>query len=503
MKPADEQAIVPSADAKNAPVHPVPPSLGRRAGRGAKVTLLGQVARILVQFGSVVVMSRLLDPADFGLLAMVVAVVGIGEVFRDFGLTQAAIQARTLSNAQQSNLFWINSLIGLALAIIMSGLAWPIAAIYGEPRLVLLTQVIASTFIFNGLSTQYRASLTRDLKFLHLSMVELGGQVGGFALGATMAAAGIGYWSLAGQQIATAGLTLVALIVITRWIPGRFSRAIGTRQFLRFGGFLTGGQLITYASRNVDSLIIGSQFGATALGVYNRAFQLLVVPLSQINAPSTRVALPILSKLQDQEARYTKFILTGQTLLIHPVFMLFTFAIAAAPQVIRIVLGDQWDDVVPLFQVLALAGMFQTASQATFWVFLSRGRMKSQLYWALCSRPLIISAVVLGAQWGPIGVAWGYSLATAAVWPLGILWIAKACAAPARSMFANGLRGFAAYGLCGIFAHLVNRTIMHGSSLWPTLLVSGCAYLAALGVVFTVWKRFRADVLMLRLLLAR
>src|SRR5829696_6310068 len=142
--------------AMTAPAH-----LGRRAARGALVTLAGQAARIVVQLASVVILARLLDPGDYGVLAMVLAVVGVGEIFRDFGLSSAAVQAKDLTVAQRDNLFWINTAIGVVLAVLVFASAVPLAVLYDEPVLRDVTRVLAVTFVLNGLATQFRADLVR------------------------------------------------------------------------------------------------------------------------------------------------------------------------------------------------------------------------------------------------------------------------------------------------------------------------------------------------------
>ncbi|WP_308796897.1 lipopolysaccharide biosynthesis protein [Agromyces silvae] len=466
--------------------------LGAAASRGAKYTMLGQIGRILVQLVSVVLLSRLLDPSDFGLFAMVIAVIGVGEVFRDFGLTQAAVQARTLSREQQSNLFWLNTGIGLALSVVAFLASWPIAALYDDPRLILLTQAVSIVFLVNGLGTQYRAQLTRELRFFSLAAIELVAQV--IALGAAVIVAigGGSYWALAVQQVAAALLALVLLLIVTRWLPGRFYRGVGTMAFLRFGGFLAVAQVITYASKNVDSVIIGARLGATDLGLYNRAFQILVLPLNQINAPATRVALPVLARLQDERARFEKYLLTAQSILLQPVAAGFALGAALAEPLIRIVLGEGWSGAVPIFQILAISGIFQAAAYASYWVFLAHGLTKSQLYWALVSRPFIILGVVIGSFWGLEGVAWGYTVSTALVWPAGLLWIRAAAKAPALAMFLNGLRATIAYGAAGGAAAAVYR-VLADSELWIQLVVSTTAFAAVVAIAALVWPRFRAD----------
>lgn len=324
-----------------------PRSLGAMASRGAAVTLGGQGLRMILQLGGIILLARLLDPSDYGLLAMVTAVIGIGELVRDFGLSSAAIQAKTLTKGQKSNLFWVNSGIGLVLAIAATAAAGLIAQLYGDDRVQIVTMVLSLTFLLNGISTQFRADLARNFLFGKLAASEIAGQAFGIAAGIVFALLGFGYWALVIQQLTQVFITQIFLLIVTPWSPGWIDRKATIRPFLNYGVNVLGTQLIGYVARNVDSVVIGTRFGAYDLGLYNRAFQLMMMPLLQIQAPSTRVALPVLSRLQDQRERFASFINVGQTALIGVVGFAFAALGAQAPAAVSLFLGPQW---------LALAG---------------------------------------------------------------------------------------------------------------------------------------------------
>ncbi|WP_199185365.1 oligosaccharide flippase family protein [Cryobacterium sp. Y50] len=478
------------------PAAPLPRStagLGRTAGRGASTTLVGQLIRIGVQLGGIVVLGRLLDPSDYGLVASVAAIIGVGEVLRNFGLSSAAIQVRELSRQQKDNLFWINSLIGLALMLLAVLFSPLIATLYGDDRLVLLTQVLASTFLLNGLATQFRADLNRNLHFKALAGSEIGAQVGGLAVGIFMALNGYGYWALAGQQISQGILTIIILVPITNWFPGGFHRKTPMRHLIAFGSNLAGTQLLGYASRNTDTIVIGATLGAGPLGLYNRAFQLLLLPLNQINGPSTRVALPVLARLRDDPAKYDRFILLGQMIMLHAVTIVLAFSCAQALPIISIALGSNWLGSAPIFQILAIAGFFEAAAYATYWVFLSKGVTKQNLYFALCTRPLLVTFVLLGSFWGVYGVAAGYSLGVALIWPIGLWWISRVTDAPVRAMFFAGVRAILGYGFATGASWAAVQWIPVELPLARVALGS-VALLVAIGIVMLVWPRFRRDV---------
>jgi O-antigen/teichoic acid export membrane protein/polysaccharide pyruvyl transferase WcaK-like protein len=468
--------------------------LGRTAGRGAATTLGGQVIRITVQLTGIIILGHLLSPSDYGLIASVTAIIGIGEVFRDFGLSSAAIQARQLSRHQKDNLFWVNSGIGLALTAAAFGCSGLIAGLYGDLRLGPLTRVLAFTFLLNGLATQFRADLNRNFRFVALTGSEIAAQLGGLVVGIAMATTGWGYWALAGQQVSQGVLTLVFLVPVTRWFPRGFHRRTDIRHFLRFGSNVFGTQMLGYASRNVDSVVIGATLGPGPLGLYNRAFQLLLLPLNQINAPSTRVALPVLSRLQDDTERYARFITLGQRIMLHLVTLVLALAAAQAAPIILITLGGQWLGSAPIFQILSVAGFFQVAGYATYWVFLSKGLMRQNFYFSLITRPLLIVFVLVGSFWGVYGVAAGYSIGMGLSWPLSLWWISRVSDAPALDLFLAGARAAVGYGVAAVVSVAATLWVPSG---WPvaSLVVGAAALLAAVALIALAWPAFRQDVL--------
>jgi len=468
-----------------------PKGLGSIAARGAVLTMGGQGVKIMLQFCGIVVLARLLSPDDYGLLAMVVVLTGIGEVVRDFGLSSAAVQADTLCLQQRSNLFWINSAIGLSLALLVLGIAPAIAAFYSEPRLVPITQVLAITFVLNGISTQYRAQLNRSMRFGNLALVDIIGMAGGLGTGVFMALNGFAYWALVGQQLALSAATLCVLLVSARWLPSLPRRSVPMRALLRYGGNLMGTQLIAYATRNLDSLIIGYRFGAESLGLYNKSYQLSMLPLNQINAPATTIALPVLARLQHEPQRYRQFLLHGQTVMLHVIVGLLSFAAAMAEPLILLVLGPQWAPAVPIFRILAVAGIFQAASYASYWVFLSKGLTGQHLRFILISRPVLIVCILFGALWGMAGVGIAVASGMAVMWLWGLRFL-RHSGAPVLGMLRNGLIIITGHALCAGLTWFGAHT--WGDSHALQLLISVPLMAASLLLTCLIWPLFRNSV---------
>jgi polysaccharide transporter, PST family len=466
--------------------------LGAAAARGVAITGAGQGAKMLIQVGGTVVLARLLAPEDYGLMAMIAVAVGLADVLRDFGLSGAAIQARSFLPSQRDNLFWLNVAIGGSCALAFAALSQPIAAFYDEPRLAPIALTWSVIFLFSGIGAQFSASMSRSLKFGRLAILEVGSQTVGLTVGVSLALSGAGVWALVFQQLAQ-GLTFVVLgVALSGWLPGWWHRDADIKPFLRFGGSLFATQLLTYASKNVDSMLIGLRSGPVALGLYDRAFQLLMWPLMQMNAPATKVALPVLSRLQDDRERFYDFLLRAQQILVTAVVLALAFISAQADSLIPLVLGEQWRESVPIFRILAVAGAFQALDYATYWIFLSKGLMGSNLRWALISRPAVICGLLLGSIWGVNGVAWAYSIGLMILWPGGLLWVSRVSDAPVLRMFKNGLGILALCVAAGCSSFVLAKLAVPGGGIFAVV-VGFLGLMAAAAVLVAGIPRAREN----------
>lgn len=468
--------------------------LGTTAARGAAVTLVGQGGRIFLQMASVVMLARILTPHDYGLMALVVVLVGIAEIFRDFGLSSAAVQAPHLSVNQRDNLFWVNTAIGASLSVIVFVGAPLYSYLFEQPALTQLTRTLAVSFFLNGLATQYRASLNRGLRFKSLAITDVTAQGFGLAVAIVSALMGAGYWALVAQQMSQAVLVLVLLVTYSKWIPSMPHRDTDLKPFLRFGWNLVSTQLVGYLANNTDSIIIGLRFGPGPLGVYNRAFQLLMNPLNQLRTPTSTVALPVLSRLQKDFDRAGNYIKRGQIALGYTIVPGLALGMGAAQPLVRLFLGDKWTQVAPVFALLAVAGSFQTLAFVGYWIYVSRGLTSDLLKYTLVSFTIRVTCVVTGSTWGIVGVAAGYAAAPAIAWPISFWWLSRKTVIPVRDLWTGGMRVVAMAGGAAAAAHLCS--ILTGP--WPSVfssLACAAAVLLVYGLGVALFARVRQDVL--------
>lgn len=385
-------------------------SIASRTVRGGVVTIASHGLKFVLSIGATAVLARLLSPQDYGLIGMVVVFTGFVALFKDLGLSLATVQRAEISYEQISTLFWVNVCLSAAITVVMVALAPLIGWFYSEPRLVLVTVVTATGFIFGGLAVQHEALLKRQMRFYALSVIAFLSMMIGYAVGIVLAWRGAGYWSLVFSQLALLASNMLGVWLVCRWRPGRPQRNSGVRSMLSFGGNVTGYAVVNYISKNCDNLIVGRIFGPQPLGLYSKAVQLLSMPTDQINEPLATVSIPALSRLADSPERYRQAYLRIMEKLIMLTMPAVTLMLATSDWLVRIVLGSQWDYTARIFIFMGIAGLFQPVASTGGWLLVSQGRVRDMLRWSLINAPISIISIVAGLPWGVVGVAASWSL---------------------------------------------------------------------------------------------
>lgn len=389
-------------------------SLARDAASGVRWNTVSMIGSTALQTVTLLILARLLEPDDFGLLAMVVLVTGLAGLVSTMGLSEALIQRAETSDEQLSSLYWAN----LALGIVGYGLVWlsaPLVAdLFDEPSLVDLLRVVGIVLVINSLAAQFRALLQKGLHFQSLAVVNLASVVVGSATAVSLAAGGAGVWALVWGQVANATAATFMLVVIgarRKWLPALVFRYRSITGYLSFGAYLFGSNVANYLVSRSDQLIIGTVLGSRPLGFYSMAFNLVVRPTTMINPVITQVAFPVLARLQNDTERMQRGYLRMLRILSSvnaPVLLGFA---AIAPIAIPWVLGDKWTPIVSLVQILAVYALLRSVGNAGGSLALAAGRANWVFYWNLALLGFIPAVVWVGAEVGGLeGVA--YSLAT-------------------------------------------------------------------------------------------
>ncbi|MGH8966258.1 MAG: oligosaccharide flippase family protein, partial [Actinomycetes bacterium] len=244
--------------------------------------------------------------------------------------------------------------------------------------------------------------------------------------------------------------------------------------------------------RAADTIVVGFRFGAVSAGLYNRAFQLMALPMRQLTYPAQRVALTVLARLQNNKDEFWPFVLRGQTILLHALTPVCALAAALASPLVDIVLGPSWAAAAPVLSLLLVAAIFETASQPTTWVLLSTGRTRALFVLTLTTRPLLLVAIVAGSFLGMVGVAGGVAASAVVIWLAGLVWIRRTNDAPAGRLFGAALRAVVAHGVAAA-AGGIAASWLDLPGPWAEVGVGLGIAVAALGVVALVWPGLRHD----------
>lgn len=385
-------------------------NLKRRAAQSGAVTILTQTIRFIIQLGAQVLLARMLLPADFGLIAMIMVVTNFAVMFQSLGLSEATVQRATITQTQIDTMFWVNAIFGGLVSLLILGLAPLVGLFYSEPRLVSVTMVLASMFVIRGVSVQHNAMLRRHMRFGAIGIVQVTATTIGVTAGILAADFGLGYWSLAIMHLTISLSSTVGYWISFPWLPGPPRKRSDLQEFLGFGSNITGFNIVNYFSRNADNLIIGRLFGAEPLGFYSKAYSLLMLPIRQLRVPLEHVGLPVLSRLHDQPERYRKYYLRLLLILAFISVPLSSFMGAHARVVIPLILGPQWTKAVPIFSVLALVALRQPLTSTTGMVLVSWGNARKYFRVGVITATTSVASFVIGIPWGTIGVAWSYTI---------------------------------------------------------------------------------------------
>jgi O-antigen/teichoic acid export membrane protein len=403
--------------------------------RGGVARLLAQGANFFIRLGSLMVLARLLGPKDFGLVGMVTAFTGVLALFRDFGLSSAAIQRTTVTEEQLSTLFWINILIGGVLALLAIAMAPAIAVFYHEPRLFMVTVVLAAGFLFNAAGVQHGALLQRQMRFTALATINTISLFFGTALAIVGAKAGYGYWALVAMSVASPFTNTIGCWVTAAWIPGMPRKGTGIRSMMRFGGTITLNGLLAYIANNFEKILLGRYWGVDALGIYGRAFQLINIPTENLNSAAGEVAFSALSRLQDDVNRLKSYFLKGYSLILAMTLPITITCALFADDVILVVLGPKWTAAASIFRLLAPTILVFAVINPLFWLLCSLGLVGRSLRMALVIAPVQIVSYLIALPYGPRGVAFTYS-AVMVLWVIPIIvWSVHGTVISVRDIF--------------------------------------------------------------------
>lgn len=382
-------------------------NLKKQALSGVKWTTASSIANVAGSLTRVAVLARYLEKQDFGLMALVLFVLGFTNLFADMGISSAILHRQKISQNEYNSLYWLNTFISIALYGIVIALAIPVGAFYNEPELPSLLILMGSNLLIISVGNQFRVIEQKELNFRYIALVEISTLSLSVIISVYMALKGFGVLSLIIPNLVQSGAT--SLFFLCRGIKKRKLRFHFSWKeslpFLKIGSFRVGSQIINYFNKGLDTLLIGKLLGMEALGPYSIAKQFVFRPQRLINPILTRVGSPILAKLQAEPERlksnYLKMVKAISSLTVPT----YAAIIALAPIAIPLIYGNKFPSLVPLVQILSGYMIFRSLGNPIGSLVVATGRTDLEFSWNLATLLTTPVLLYLGAQYGTLGAA--------------------------------------------------------------------------------------------------
>ena len=379
---------------------------------GIAWSVISQIGRLALTFVIGIILARLLSPREFGLIAMVTVITSFASIFAELGFSAALVQKQDVTQVHLSSVFWLNLGAGLTLTLIFMAGAPLVAFFYKEPMLTPLTMLISTNFFISSLNIVQNTLLSKALNFRTLSIVEITALLISGTVAIAMAATGYGVWSLAVQSVVLAAVTAILLWMQGNWRPSFIFRWTAVRDLLGFSLSLFGTKVLNYWVRNIDYLLIGRFLGTSPLGIYNKAYEVMLFPLTSVSRVLSRVMFPSFSIIQENKSRVASLYLQMTRTIALVTFPMMMGLFVTVESFVLVIFGPQWAGMIPVLRVLSLVGMTQSIGTLNGNLYLSQGRADLQLKVGLVLKTNAILGIVIGLQWGILGVAIGYAIAS-------------------------------------------------------------------------------------------
>lgn len=392
-------------------------SLKKSVVSGVVWTAIATVVTTIIQFLQLAVLARVLQPNDFGLMAMVMVVIGFASAFADMGISNAIIHHQTANQTQLSSLYWLNIFAGSGVCLTVVILAPIISQLYHEPRLTHLMFWAALIFLITPLGQQFQILFQKALNFRILAGSDVIASILGFVISVFAALHGQGVFALIWGQLTTAACRSALLMSLgwSAWRPSIYLNLKDLEGFVSFGLYQMGERSINYFAWNMDKLLIGGLLGATPLGIYNVAYQLMVRPFMVLNPILTRVAFPVFASIQNDDRRLSRGYIKLSQLIAFANFPIYFCMFALAQPLILLLLGPQWQPAIAVFQILVWLGALYSLGNPIGSLLLAKGRADLGFWMNVGGLTVYAIAILVGSQWGIMGVTWGLLLSNALI----------------------------------------------------------------------------------------
>lgn len=365
---------------------------------------------IIIQFIIGIILARILDPSDFGLIGMIVIFMAIADTMVDSGFANALIQKNNVSNIDYSTALFFNASVGISLYAILYILSPNIAEFYNEPILKDIIRVYALLIIINSFIGSQLAKLSIELKFRTQSLITIFSNFISGIIGIVLAYNNYGVWALVFQSLCGAVLRLIFITIVARInFQMQFSKA-SFKELWHFGSNLLFSSMINTIYNNIYSLVIGKTYNSTQVGYYNRADQFSRLPSNTLTSIIIRVIYPILSKVQNDNTKLASVYIRFVKFIMFALSPIMTILFVLADQIIIVTVGEQWLGSAPLLRALCGCYLIDSLTHLNLNLLYVKARTDIVLKLELIKKPIGFILLFASIQYGVIVMCIGQTL---------------------------------------------------------------------------------------------
>lgn len=351
----------------------------KRLAIAAAALSAARATQTILTFLTLPLLARLLEPSEFGLVALAMSFVLFTMAFSDAGMGQSLVRTPAEHTKVWSSAFWMIALLSACLSLLLLASAWPAALLFNEPRLTVLVCALAPMPLVQGLLSPAIADLQQRERFLTLAVAEMSGAISGAAAAVWVAFAGGGAWALVAQQLAMWAGKGVILVVTTRFRPRFELHMAGLQPHLRFGRDTAGWSLVNFFARQIDPLVIAKFIGTTALGFYSVAYRLMSLPAFLVSGPLGNTLYTRMVRLRHDPPALKSLVLIASRAMASFIFPPMAVLSVAGGAFIHVFLGERWAPAALVFSILAPVGAFQAVTALNGALLMATGRTDLRL----------------------------------------------------------------------------------------------------------------------------
>lgn len=370
--------------------------------------------KFLIQIASwfsTIVVARLLDPSDYGLVAISGVFTGFLILISELGLAAGLINKKELDESDKSIIFWLGLLLSIVLYIMLFFAAPYISSFYKEPMLVDIIRVAGSMLIFSSLKIIPTAILMRELRFKYTALTHMLAQAANIITVITLAYKGFGAWSLIYAVLVSQVVQIIAFIPVMGGVPKFTLSFTKAKDLILFGATITGSRILGYIENASATFIVATFLGSTKVGYYNMATTIAQMPMDKIGSIFNKVTFPAVSRIKHDKEHASIIFLNLMKYLLIIVIPIFFSIFIAAEQLILLLLTEKWLPIIGILKLLIVMNVFRLSGMLIPSVLEGLGLTKVVFRFKLMSAVFIPSSMLIGVNWGLSGVVISLSLA--------------------------------------------------------------------------------------------